>query len=136
MAEPIWLLIQRRLLGDARWAWCPSEFGLPGHGLVLERSDEMPPLATAMSLSPELTKGQINAAAINGVQWGARLVLATILLHFPKLEFKLLGSGYNANLMSDEMETLWTWTRRASESLSSRVPLLAAQSPPNGAREE
>jgi hypothetical protein len=37
---------------------------------------------------------------------GGRLALTAILSHFPKLELELelLGSGYNANLMKDEME--------------------------------
>jgi hypothetical protein len=35
-------------------------------------------------------------------------VLTTTLSHFPKLEseLELLGSGYNADLMNDEMEAL------------------------------
>jgi hypothetical protein len=61
--------------------------------------------------------------SINGVQWGggARLALAAVLLHFPELEVELdlLGFGYNVDLMSNEMEILWTQTRRATESLSS-----------------
>jgi hypothetical protein len=54
--------------------------------------------------------------------------------HFLELEseLELLGSGYNADLMNDEMETPWTRTCRASESLSSRVP----HNPPDDAREE
>jgi hypothetical protein len=69
---------------------------------------------------------------------GGRLVLTAVLSHFPELEskFELLGSGYNIDLTSDEMETLWTCTRQASESLSSRVPMLATRSPPDGAGEE
>jgi hypothetical protein len=37
---------------------------------------------------------------------GARLALTAILSHIPELELELelLGSGYNANLMTDEME--------------------------------
>jgi hypothetical protein len=48
-------------------------------------------------------------------------MLTTTLSHFPELEVQLdlLGSGYNSDLASDEMEALW-----ASESLSSRVPQL------------
>jgi hypothetical protein len=94
----------------------------------------MPSLAVALSLSTELIKGHVNAAAINGVHWGARLVLTAVLSHFPELE--LLRSGYNADLMKDEMEAFWTRTRLASESLSSRVPSLAAHSPPDGDGEE
>jgi hypothetical protein len=67
---------------------------------------------------------QVSAAALNRVRWGGRLVLTTVLLHFLELEVELdlLGSGYNANRLCDEMETLWTRTCRASKSLSSRVP--------------
>jgi hypothetical protein len=59
-------------------------------------------------------------------------------LHFPELEVELdpLGSGYNADLASDEMIILWTRTHRASKSLSSRVPLSTACNPPDGAGEE
>jgi hypothetical protein len=107
---------------------------------VLRGFDEVPPLAVALSPpSPsQLTETQVNAAAINGVQSGARRALTAFLSHFPELEVELdlLGSGYNANLMSDEMEILWTRTHRASESLLSRVPPLAAHSPPDGVREE
>jgi hypothetical protein len=62
----------------------------------------------ALSPSMELTEGHVNSTAINGVQWGARLVLTAVLLHFPGLEseLELLGFGYNADQMSDDMETL------------------------------
>jgi hypothetical protein len=38
------------------------------------------------------------------------LALIAILSHFPKLEFELelLGFRYNADLMKDEKEALWT----------------------------
>jgi hypothetical protein len=63
--------------------------------------------------------------------------MTAILSHFPELEpeLELLRSGYNADLMKDEMEAFWTRTRRASKSLSSRVPSSAAHSPPDGDRE-
>jgi hypothetical protein len=69
---------------------------------------------------------------------GARLALTTILSHFPKLELKLelLGSRYNADLSKDEMESLWTRARRASESLSLMVPPSVAHGPPNSAWKE
>jgi hypothetical protein len=54
----------------------------------------------------------------------------------PEVELDLLGSRYNTNLTSDEMEALWARTHQASESLSSRVPLSAAHGPPDGAGEE
>jgi hypothetical protein len=39
---------------------------------------------------------------------GGRLVLTAALSYFPEvvIELDLLGSGYNADLLSDEMETL------------------------------
>jgi hypothetical protein len=68
---------------------------------------------------------------------GARLVLTAALSYFPEMEVELdqLGSGYNADLSSDEMETLLTRTHRASESLLLHVPPLAAHSPPDDAGE-
>jgi hypothetical protein len=65
-------------------------------------------------------------------------VLITVLSHFLelKLELELLGSEYNTDLTKDEMEVFWTWTRRASESMSSRVPPLVARSPPDNVGEE
>jgi hypothetical protein len=84
----------------------------------------VPSLAAALSSTADLIEGCINAMVANEVHWGARVALTTILSHFPELELdlKLLGSGYNANLMKDEMEVFWTRTLQASESLSSRVP--------------
>jgi hypothetical protein len=38
--------------------------------------------------------------------------------------------------MKDEMEVVWTWTHRASESVSLRVPPSDAHSPPDVAGEE
>jgi hypothetical protein len=69
---------------------------------------------------------------------GPRLALTTVLSHFPELEFtlELLGSEYNANLTSDEMETLWTRAHQASKSLSSRVRPAAAHNLPDGIGEE
>jgi hypothetical protein len=48
--------------------------------------------------------------ATNGVHWEARLELTVVLSHFPKqeLESELLGSRYNADLTTDEMEVFWT----------------------------
>jgi hypothetical protein len=107
-------------------------------GPVQVRSDETPSLVVVLSPSTELMEGHVNATAINRVHWGARLALTAVLPHFPLLEpeFELLGSGYNVNLMKDEMEAFWTQTRRASESLPSRVPLLATRSPPNADGDE
>jgi hypothetical protein len=107
-------------------------------GPVLGRSNGMPLLAVALSPSAELVECRVNAVAINGVPWGARLALTAVLSHFPKpeSEMELLGLGYNADLTKDEMEALRTRTCKASESLSSRVPPLATRSPPDYAGEE
>jgi hypothetical protein len=53
--------------------------------------------------------------------------------HFPELEPKLelLLSGYNADLTEGKLEAFWTRMHRASESLSSWVPLPAAHNPPD-----
>jgi hypothetical protein len=65
---------------------------------------------------------------------GERLSLTTVLSHFPelKLELDLLRSVYNTDLTKGEMEVFWTWTRWASESLSSRAPPSVTRSPPDG----
>jgi hypothetical protein len=41
---------------------------------------------------------------------GGRVALTVVLLHFPELDSKLelQGSGYNADLMKDEIEAFWT----------------------------
>jgi hypothetical protein len=74
-------------------------------GPVLGVADEVPPLAVALfpSLSPKLTEAQVDAAAINGFQLGSQLALTAALSHFPELqvELDLLGTSYNADLMSD-----------------------------------
>jgi hypothetical protein len=46
------------------------------------------------------------------------------LSHFTKLkpDLELLGPGHNADVMEGQLDALCTWTHRASESLSSRVP--------------
>jgi hypothetical protein len=53
-----------------------------------------------------------------------------------ELELELLESGYNADLMKDEMEAFWIRIRRASESSSSRVLPSVAHNPPDGTGEE
>jgi hypothetical protein len=58
---------------------------------VLERSDEAPSLAVALSSTADLIEGRIDAATANGAQ----LALTIVWSHFPKLELELelLGSG-------------------------------------------
>jgi hypothetical protein len=105
---------------------------------VLERSNEMPSLMVGLSSTAEQIMGHVDAAAANRVHWEARLALPIVLSHFPELvlELKLLVSGYNVDLIKDEMESLWTQTRWALESLSSRVPPLFAHGPPDSAGKE
>jgi hypothetical protein len=73
---------------------------------VLQRFSEAPSLAAVLFLIVDLIEGSVDAATANGVHWGARLVLTTILSHIAELELELelLGSRCNANLMKDEME--------------------------------
>jgi hypothetical protein len=111
-------------------------------GPVLGRPKETPPLVVALSVSIELIEGRVNAVAINGVHWGSRLVLTAVLPHFLELEaeLELLGSGYNTDLMNDEMENLLAKTYWALKFLSSKVPPSTAHSlpssPPDSAGEE
>jgi hypothetical protein len=60
----------------------------------------------ALSSTTDLIQGHVDEAA--------RLVLTAVLSHFPELEMELelLGSGYNDNLMKDEIEVFCIWTRR------------------------
>jgi hypothetical protein len=50
-------------------------------------ANEVPPLAVALSpfSSPEQIESQVDAAAANGVQLVAQLVLAVALSYFPEL---------------------------------------------------
>jgi hypothetical protein len=80
--------------------------------LVLERSSEAPSLVVVVSSTTDLIEGCIDGVATNGVHCGAWLALTAVLSHFPdlELEFKLLGSRYNANPTKDEMDVFWTQT--------------------------
>jgi hypothetical protein len=106
--------------------------------LVLERSGEAISLAVVLFSTVNPIEGCVDAAATNRVHLGAWLALTTVLSHFPELELELelLGFGYNADLMKDEMEVFFISTSRASKSLSSSVPPLVAHSPPDSARVE
>jgi hypothetical protein len=106
--------------------------------LVLEGFGEEPSLVVALSSVAYLIEGHIDAAAANEVLRWARLALATVLSHFPKLELELelLRSSNNVDLTRDLMEVFWTQSGRALESLSSRVHPSVARSPPNGTGEE
>jgi hypothetical protein len=69
---------------------------------------------------------------------GAQLVLIAALSHFPELgpKLELLEFRRNADLTESQLDALWTWKRRASESLSSRVPQSVARNSPDDIGEE
>jgi hypothetical protein len=106
--------------------------------LVVEGSNEALSLTVALSLTADLIECHVDVVASNGALWDAWLALTTVLLHFLELEheLELLGSEYNTAMMRDDMEVFWTRSCRASESLSSRAPLLVARSSPDGAGDE
>jgi hypothetical protein len=106
--------------------------------LMLERSGEALSLAAVLFSTVNPIKGHVDAAAANRVHLGAWLALTAVLSHFPELELELelLGFGYNADLVKDEMGVFCISTSRASKSLSLSVPPLVAHSPPDSAREE
>jgi hypothetical protein len=58
-----------------------------------------------------------------GVHWGTHSALAAALSYFPELgtKLELLGSGYNIDLIEDQMDTLWAQARSTSDSLVSYV---------------
>jgi hypothetical protein len=103
---------------------------------VLERSDETPSLVGVLSSTVKQIEGRIDAAATNGIHWGVTGI-DCCLVTLPQLDFKLelLGSRYNVDPTKDEMEALWTRTRRALESLSSGVPPSVARGSPDSAEE-
>jgi hypothetical protein len=105
---------------------------------VLKGFDETSSLAALLSSAADLIEGRVDAAVANGVHWRARLALIAALLHFPELELELelLGSGHNADLTESHLDALWIGMHWASESLSSRVPLLFACCPADVSRDE
>jgi hypothetical protein len=81
--------------------------------LVLERLDMTSSSAALLSSMTELIKDRVDAAATNGVRWGARSVLAVSLSHFLELgtELELLGSRHNTNLTEDKVDALLAQAR-------------------------
>jgi hypothetical protein len=65
-------------------------------------------MAVSMSAVTEQLVGQIEAAATNGVCWGSCSALVATVSHFPELvaDLEVLGSGCNAGLTEDEVNTL------------------------------
>jgi hypothetical protein len=100
---------------------------------VLNRFDKASSLAATLSSTMDLIEGHVDAVATSGVHWGGS-TLITVLTHFPELE--LFESRYNADLPVGQLETFWTQTCQASESLSSWIPPSVARSPPDGVGEE
>jgi hypothetical protein len=105
--------------------------------MVLDRANESSSLAASMSMVAELFKGRFDAMTTNGVHWGTRSTLITTLLHFLELEveLELLGSGHNAALTEDQVDTLWLLAHRISDLLALHVLPLVARGPPDGAGE-
>jgi hypothetical protein len=68
--------------------------------LVLGNEDRLSSLAASLSMVAELFEGQIDTAAANGVQWGARSALVAALSQFMELktDLELLGSRRNVDL--------------------------------------
>jgi hypothetical protein len=83
--------------------------------LVLDNVDGLSSLAASLSKVVELLEGWIETAATNGVCWGTRSALVSILSHFPELKSML-------DLTEDQVDALWSWVRIASDSLASHVP--------------
>jgi hypothetical protein len=76
---------------------------------VLDVADGPSSLAVALSSAVELLRGHIDAVAVNKVCWGTGSALVAAVLHLPNLgpELELLGSGCNADLAKDQVDTLW-----------------------------
>jgi hypothetical protein len=76
--------------------------------LVLDSIDGPSSLAASLSMMAELLKGQIDAAAANGVHWGTQSMLVATLSHFLELksELELLGSGHNVDRTKDQVDAL------------------------------
>jgi hypothetical protein len=81
------------------------------------------------SLATSLDK----CCAANGVQWGVRSTLVTVLSHFLELltELELLGSGWGADLSDGQGVALWPLVSVASDSLASLVPFSLARNSPD-----
>jgi hypothetical protein len=84
----------------------------------------------------EETENRINTAAANGVWWGSRPAFVTALSHLTELksELELLGSGRDADLSDNQVDTLWPLVSMASDSLASDVPSSFARDPPDDAK--
>jgi hypothetical protein len=102
---------------------------------VLGDVDGSSSLSMSKSAVAERLKGQIDAAAANGVRWGSRSTLVATVSHFLELyvDLEVLGSGCNARLAADEVDALWSQVRVATDSLTSHVPPSVACNPPNSA---
>jgi hypothetical protein len=75
---------------------------------VLDNADKPSSLAASLSTAVELLKGWIEAAAANGVRWGARSALVVALSHFLELksELELPRSKHNADITEDQADAV------------------------------
>jgi hypothetical protein len=76
--------------------------------LVLDNADKPSSLAASLSTAVELLEGWIEAAASNGVHWGARSALVVALSHFLELksELELPRSEHNADITEDQADII------------------------------
>jgi hypothetical protein len=81
-------------------------------------------LATSMSM-----------AATNGVCWGYRSALVSVVSHFLELDADLEVHVYerNVGLTEDKVDALWSRVRAVTISLASHVPPSVARNPPDSA---
>jgi hypothetical protein len=105
--------------------------------LVLDMADGPSSLAVSLSIAAELLEGHVDAAAANGVRCGTQSALVATLLHFSELEteLELLGSGRNAVLMEDQVDSLWIQACLASDLLALHVLPVVARNPLDGVGE-
>jgi hypothetical protein len=88
--------------------WRPYGALSPGFETLCREDLSGRPLVASLSSAAKLIEGHVNAAATNGVRYGARLALTTTLSHFPKLETKLelLESECNADLTKGQLDAI------------------------------
>jgi hypothetical protein len=91
-----------------------------------------------MCTAMELLEGRIDVAAANGVHWGSRSTLITVVLHFPELktELEVLGSRCSTDMTEDEVDALWIRVLVASDLLASHIASSVAHNPPYGTGEQ
>jgi hypothetical protein len=129
----------RRQQGDSRRHRADAELESLHASTTLVRDSVLGEIGESSSLVASLAEvvkedeNWINTAGANGVRWGTRSALVTILSHFPDLEpeLELHGFGHDADLSDDCLGALWPLASVASDSLVSLVPSLLARDPPD-----